>query len=384
MSPCCVSRDTLNKSADEFFHLSEDGLLEAFHSESMNKLRNDLLTGTKHKNCEVCWQEEKCGQQSKRQRENLRFQEYTDRILKTSQELERPISLDLKLGNLCNLKCRICGPNNSSKWMEEAVRFGHPDQLTRPNKKLKNMPAEESRKIINNWPSYAEKFWTDLESCLPGIELLEIFGGEPMLNKRHFELLKKSVADGWSKKQNIHYNTNGTTLPPEEILKDVFPQFKQVNIMLSVDGTGRRFEYQRYPAKFDALLENFEKYRSYGFEPQICITVSVLTVYHIFEDLEFWKSKNAFVYLNMLYEPYEFDIRYMSESAKAAVETKKSLYEDFSKYPRLLNNYQAVFNHMHSQAEVVKTAEMFAVLQKIDEYRKQDFKTVFSDWADKF
>jgi MoaA/NifB/PqqE/SkfB family radical SAM enzyme len=379
VSPCCVSRDTLKKNENEDFHLSQDGLVEAFRSESIGQLRQKLLRGEKHSNCEVCWQEESCGQESKRQRENIRFKKYVGELAAEGKSLPKPVSLDLKLGNTCNLKCRICGPNNSSKWMEENLRFNRGDQLIRANDRLKSMSAEESRKIINQWPEVTKDFWTDLEACLPTAELIEFFGGEPMLNKRHFEILKKSVDAGYSKNQSIHYNTNGTVLPLDA-LKNIFPHFKSVNIMFSVDGTRERFEYQRFPGKFTSVIENYEQYKNLGFEPQICFTVSNLTIYNLFEDLEYWASKNASVYLNMLYEPPELDIRYISKKAKELVMLKKEKFPDFQKYSRLQNNYHAVFAHMNSQNETDMTERLFKTLNEIDQYRGQSFNAVFPEW----
>ena len=72
-------------------------------------------------------------------------------------------------------------------------------------------------------------------------------------------MLRKSVELGYSKDQMIHYNTNGTQYPEEEIL-ELFPHFKHVHVAFSIDDVEEQFEYQRYPATWSEVNSNIDKW----------------------------------------------------------------------------------------------------------------------------
>ena len=380
VSPCCISRETLKKSSAEDFHLSEDGITRPFQSDEMNHLRQDLLNSVKNKNCEVCWREESAGQISKRHRENERFSHLQEGFLRSGQPLPFPIYLDLKLGNTCNLKCRICGPNNSSKWMEEFLNQNSHDGLHRGTAALKALSREESRKKIMAWPDFADVFWSDLDQSLQHIQRFEFFGGEPFLNKKHFEILKRSVQIGSAKNQSLHYNTNGTVFPKEAI-ESIFPHFKEVKIMFSIDGTGDRFEYQRYPAKFESVLENFLKIKKAGLDVEVCSTVSALTIFNIFEDIEFWAEHQARIYLNGLYEPYFFETQNLPFKAKQAVLAKKEKYAGLLNTSFVTNSFEATFQHMMAPSDEKSFLFFWSYIQATDKVRHQSFEKTFPEWA---
>ena len=85
--------------------------------------------------------------------------------------------LDLKLGNICNLKCRICGTHSSSKWIAEQQHYDKEDK-------------HEETHIRHSWPETNKEFWQQLEELLPTLEYIDFTGGEPFMIKDQFELLK--------------------------------------------------------------------------------------------------------------------------------------------------------------------------------------------------
>jgi len=128
------------------------------------------------------------------------------------------IRLDYWTGDTCNLRCAICGPNNSSAWKEEL-----------------KIPLKERKNTVN-------RNWKDLD--LTQLKFIHFNGGEPLLSKEHIEFLK---AIPTKSQVHLNYNTNGTVLPSDTLLK-LWNQFKLVQIDFSIDDIGDRFEYQRYTA----------------------------------------------------------------------------------------------------------------------------------------
>ena len=92
------------------------------------------------------------------------------------------------------------------------------------------------------------------------MEYFEFTGGEPFMIKDHFKILMHCVEKGYAKNIDIHYNTNGTQLPPQEIF-DLWSCFKHVEVAFSIDDVGEPFEYQRHPAKWREVNQNLIKFK---------------------------------------------------------------------------------------------------------------------------
>jgi len=361
VAPCCMSQEFYKKDNDEFFSLSRDTLSDVWNSSSIKKLRNSLLSGEKPSACNACWTEESFGKESKRIRENNRWGIDSTPALKF---------LDLKLGNTCNLKCRICSPGSSSNWVKEHKDLYGSDVVTDIAKKVN---AERTQ--VMQWPEHNENFWNDINTILPKVELFEIYGGEPFLIARHFEVLQKSIDLGYSKNQGIHYNTNGTIFP-EHAIHNIWPHFKEVDIMLSIDGIGEQFEYQRYPAKWEKVLENIHKFqKDFSGRTQICLTVSSINVFYLPEYIRFFKQLNIPVWLNLLYTPDVYSIVNLSEK------TKKSITEKIISEIDLNKDLSSVLNFMNGSHEKNLEPQFIERIKTHDKYRNQDFFHTFHEFS---
>jgi sulfatase maturation enzyme AslB (radical SAM superfamily) len=223
---CCISTENIPD-----IDLRNNTLSEAFDSAYMQNLRQRFVAGEQPENCVRCWDEEAVGRTSKRMHTLDRYKSVSIVPSITDPRIQ---TLDLKLGNICNLKCRICGSFSSSKWAAEEIAMYDKNQTARDN--LAN----------GRWVRESPRFWQDLDVVLKDIKIIEFTGGEPFLIGEHFDFLDRIVTKGYAGSIEIHYNTN-TTLIPEEGLR-LWPHFKRVEIALSIDDTGDRFEYQRYGA----------------------------------------------------------------------------------------------------------------------------------------
>ena len=175
--------------------------------------------------------------------------------------------LEIKPGNRCNLKCRICGVHNSSQWTkdyyevdkylmyESNKREEKWDEINKPFKESKAFKYTQSCEWIDDID-----FWTNIDN-MEEIRLIHFMGGEPLMVPEHFQMLDKLLSDPRvdPKKIKIRYNTNGTYYPkPFEIA--VWRKFKSVECSISIDDIGPRFEYQRKLAKWDEVRENLVKF----------------------------------------------------------------------------------------------------------------------------
>ena len=121
--PCCLAIDEITRADGTKYSLKENTLEEIYHSEYMQNLRKDFLAGNKPATCQRCWDEEAAGRVSKRMNSRIRLKEYYDSVDWNNLDPDQLWFIDLKLGNICNLKCRICGSWSSSKWAKEEIDY---------------------------------------------------------------------------------------------------------------------------------------------------------------------------------------------------------------------------------------------------------------------
>jgi MoaA/NifB/PqqE/SkfB family radical SAM enzyme len=257
LKPCCKYQ---NKSIPKFNILQ--GISKYKDSKFLKDLQTQFLNNSRPAGCIRCWQEEDAGIKSKRQldyeRHETSFKEHD-----TSTTIFKNISL--AFGNLCNLACRICGPASSSKWSTEMKKIDGKDYP------------------IHDWFRDPKAMLDILENTQQAIHF-DIPGGEPLLIEiqEHFDFLKKFKENGSAKNISLHYTTNGTSYL-KDIHLEIWQSFKEVDIQISIDDIKERFEYNRWPAKWDTVYENIKKFQRLkdqekNIKLSISFTVSAFTI----------------------------------------------------------------------------------------------------------
>ena len=316
--PCCLAEDELVDNAGDKFNLSTAKFSTIQNSDSMRELRQEFIDRKQPQTCRKCWREERSGRTSKRMHT-------LDRLKHMISDQEwtvdaKPLMfLDLKLGNICNLKCRICGSWSSSTFAAE---------------ELNNLTANTDKKSTHHyqmlrqgaWPRENPGFWTEIDQVIGHVQYLEFTGGEPFMIQEHFDLLQGLVDRGIAGNIEIHYNTNGTQFPANA--EAIWCHFKTVEIAFSIDDVGPRFEYQRSNAVWEEVQKNIKKFKLLreqhpNIRLQVCSTVNVFNVYYL-EELARWNYAQDFnfVYWNMMHEAYYFSISTLPGRAKAAITTQ--------------------------------------------------------------
>ena len=226
------------------------------------------------------------------------------------------IFLDLKLGNICNLKCRICGSWSSSTFATEELANLGPDEDRKTNHHYQMLRQ-------GAWPRENEKFWSEIDQVVDQIRYIEFTGGEPFMIQEHFDMLQGIVDRGMAHQVEIHYNTNGTQYPDQA--EEIWQYFKHVEVAFSIDDVGARFEYQRSNAVWSQVCENIERFRSMrerllNMTLQVCCTVNVFNVLYL-EQVAAWIAQQDFdfVYWNIMHDAEYFSIRSLPESSKTTI-----------------------------------------------------------------
>ena len=115
-SPCC-----LYKGSVPGVKVYEQNLKSIQKHAYMENLRAEFKKGLRPEGCQSCWQEEDAGKTSKRQNSIYKMKKSLTNWTPDSEPTLKFI--DFKLGNVCNLKCRICGSWSSSKWAQEEIDY---------------------------------------------------------------------------------------------------------------------------------------------------------------------------------------------------------------------------------------------------------------------
>lgn len=319
--PCCLAEHELRDDSGEKFNLLTAEFGQIQNCQDMRNLRQQFLDGRQPETCRKCFREERAGRTSKRMHT-------LDRLKHMIPDQDWTIDakplmfLDLKLGNICNLKCRICGSWSSSQFATE---------------ELANLGPDEDRKASFHytmlrqgaWPRENPVFFKELAQVADQIRYLEFTGGEPFMIQEHFELLRSLVSAGLAPNIEIHYNTNGTQFPVDA--QFIWQHFRLVEIAFSIDDVGARFEYQRTNAVWSEVESNIARFRELrnqhnNIRLQVCSTVNVFNVCYL-EELSHWIDQQNFdfVYWNMMHEAYYFSISTLPESAKRVITQRLQL-----------------------------------------------------------
>ena len=314
--PCCLADDEIVDNAGNKFELASADFGDIQNSAHMRGLREQFLAGEKPQTCRKCWNEERSGRTSKRMHTLNRLKHVlpTDEWTSDAKPL---MFLDLKLGNICNLKCRICGSWSSSQFAAEEL-----NQLRGEDKKAS---FHYQMLKAGAWPRENQSFWDQIDHMLTDIRYIEFTGGEPFMIEEHFDMLQGIVDRGIAHQVEIHYNTNGTHYPEQAV--DIWKHFKTVEIAFSIDDIGDRFEYQRSNAIWSEVCANLDRFRDLkeihsNIVLQVCTTVNVFNVRYL-GDVAEWIEKNResfnFVYWNMMHDSWYFSIATLPDAAKAAI-----------------------------------------------------------------
>lgn len=270
---CCVAK---NESG---LNLNNEGPERIWNSEYWKRSRRAMLNGDELDACQRCYDEEKHGYQSHRLVENLEWSQrlgaeaLQKRVSSTQSDgrlKDGFVSIDLRLGNACNLQCVMCQPKESSKWLANARKLS---------------AILKDRDLINEWKWKSEievekyewyrnpAFWEGLRGFLPYITEIIVGGGEPMLIQEQAEFIKYCAESGEAGHIHLRYHTNATILC-EELLPH-WTKFKVVELLLSIDGTSEINEYVRFPANWTKIESNMRIYDDLPDNVQLMVLSSV-------------------------------------------------------------------------------------------------------------
>ena len=285
---------------------TSDSIVEYFESSEQQKLKQDFLNGKKPSACYKCWQVESAGGTSKRLNDNYVFREHKFDIDYNDTATSKIVNLDIKLGNKCNLACRICSSRCSSTWAK----------------------YDSAVNVEFNWlENESSNFWSDIIAVSKDVKYITFAGGEPLLDKTHRKLLQYFIDQNLSKDIALHYNTNGTVFA--DFLFGYWDQFKTVELSFSIDNVGKQFEYERYGIPWDTVNSNISKYVSNSkYIVNLYSTINALNLASSFSLYKYAKDLNIDIIFQLLEIPKFLSICNLPKSVKYAIRDKLLQVDD--------------------------------------------------------
>jgi len=297
---CCVS-DHVNaasnaRTGDRILSLNKDTIDSVMNSDFFKQVRCEMTAGREPKACTRCYDEERAGIKSKRQEENARYLE-NSRVVIDGMLPDGTINVDfrfieLRLGNICNLRCRTCNPVSSSKWISEYSKLQN---------ELKFV-TDYSNIEKGEWFEQDE-FWDDLLEKSNSLQRIYVNGGEPTMVKKHFRYLEMLIERGLHRQVELWYNINLTQVPDELVM--LWKQFKKISVSASIDDLDRRNSYIRSGSDWNITMANLQKLRNYAFiDLSIVQTISTYSALYLPEFYDFFSNQlGLHVHLNWCYDP---------------------------------------------------------------------------------
>ena len=349
---CCNStpgKNFIRKKDGGIYKIYNDNLEEAWNSETYKTIRHQLANNERPEMCQRCFREEDAGIKSARQNWNNKWLPKLDN-LKIDADFNIKY-VDIRLGNLCNLRCRMCNPYASNLWVDEHHLVDNalsPDEFDR----LKNM----------DWPEN-KKTWKNLFSIAHTVDEIYLTGGEPTIIKEQHKLLDYYIDNGTAKNIKLKYNTNLTNVPQHLI--DRWKEFKRVQLNCSIDAVGDLNRYIRYPSNWDKIVENFEKIQNLeNVYIEVHCTVQMYNILELDKFIDWAEPYRHKIYFNILNHPEELNIRVLPKELKEVAAARLLPYMH-------LDKVKGIIDYMNAEDWNNKLEKFFDYTNALDKSRNQ-------------
>lgn len=369
--PCCVG-----DWQQPMGNVQNAKIENIFNNKNFKDMRKNMLAGKKCSQCNACYRDEDAGNSSFRKHSNEQFSKYIDSAVNETNE-DGSVDdfklryLDVRWSNICNFKCRSCGPLYSSSW---AVEHG--------NKKVFTFAGG-----VNNDALY--------EQFLPHFNTIEEFyfaGGEPLLTDKHYDILEYLIENNRTDVK-LRYNSNMSVLGyKNKNVLEMWKKFSNVYIGASLDSWGDRAEYIRHGTDWAVVEDNLRKIKDEAphIHLQTNTVVSILNIKTLTQFVDYMIDNNLIDVKN--YNPHFYNVinpDFLSLGLLTDVERKEIItkLEQYAKNKGGNIEYalQAVINELKSINHNNKLIDLFRKeISYYDIKRNENIKNTFPELEELF
>jgi len=323
--PCCVSDSTKPVSQIN----KDESIIEMMNSEEYKKMRVAMMNDKPYKACQRCYDLENLGTWTMRQSQNT-VRGLDNRYLIENTRSDGYIEnfemkyMDIRFSNMCNMKCRSCGPACSSLWAQEMIEkydVGHYEKYFGQKKFL----------ISNNEDA---TFIAKLKPYLQHTEEVYFAGGEIIITPEHYECLDYWIENDLTEQVELTYTTNlGVLKYKDRDLIEYWKQFPKLKIWASLDASGDLAEIMRKGTDWDRIVKNIRTIKKELPHAQFQITPTI-SIWNVFTFPQFFDflidedliDKNTSPRFNMLSNPWYANVMILPDGVKSKL---RKIYLDY-------------------------------------------------------
>ena len=371
--PCCLA-DYWHPVGD----LRKNTMREVWNQDKYRTMRSNMLADKPCVECTKCYEQEKHGAFSMRNDANRNYGHMIKEINKTNpngtHEEFKIRYWDVRFSNLCNFRCRSCGPIFSSNWYNDHVKLYNrvPDVLGRDMDRIEYAAGGEDSMI------------EQMEEHIPHLEQVYFAGGEPLIMKEHYYLLEKLI-DAGKTDIRLQYNTNFSELRYKD--KHVFEywkHFKNVSVGASLDAMGPQAELIRKGTDWTQTVENRERMMKEvpHVDFYVSSTVSSMNVLHVLDFHKEWaklgliKAKDWNINICQSPEWYRCDIfpkEFKERVIYPAYEEHIAWLDPQDNLRRATTGYQSLLSLMKANDAIEHWPRFVEETRVLDELRSESF-----------
>ena len=362
---CCVMDNELTKSDGTFYNWKTDSILEGFNNSEMKRMRLEMLEGKRLSECHRCWRAEETGGTSRRTHTIATFRGIlTEEIARSHTDNSgatdlKPTFWDVRFGNLCNLKCVMCHPDFSTQWIKD----------------WELLKGESYEHGEYDWWK-ADNFWQQLEELGSSIRQIQLAGGEPLMIERQYDFLQMLVDRGWSKDITLEYDTNLTNIQDRALT--IWNNFKSLNVRISIEDTGERNRYIRFPSNYDKIIENTLRIKQEVTNSKyfISCTWQVLNAFTVTDLIDDLNTLGINFNARILSDPYYYDVKILPRDIKLQILEHYYNWKGNRKIIQPLINY--IEQHLdYEDLEAVRI--MIKFNDQLDKIRGTNWRETFTE-----
>ena len=379
--PCCLT------SHHDYFagDLNKDPIEKIWNSDNMKLLRKEMMEGREPKICSTCFNQEKVTNESSRIFHNKDFKSVLKDIpiITEADGTCNRFELkywDFRFSNLCNFKCRSCGPRYSSAWVPDAKKLGYVGKQD----KVWNISS------VNDKPNY-----DFLKDQINHVERIYFAGGEPLLMPEHWQILNMLV-ENKRLDTRLSYNTNASTLIYGN--KNVLDYWKlwkpgKIEIWPSIDEIGARAELIRSGTVWPKVEENLKQMAALkNIIVRPGITVGAWNVFRLPEIIEHLISIGVVTkkhnydnwFINLLQFPEYYHVSILPDDYRTAtLEKLRTFIKEFNKRHNVDIGHR--FTHIIHELEKPHTPKhlktFIQVSKSVDDVRGENIYSVIPELA---
>ena len=380
--PCCIADS--NMPVGEI--RADETIIQMMNSEPYKEMRVAMMKDEPVAACKRCYDLELMGEWTMRQSHNMRrgleYVEYISDVTNDDGSLKefQMKYMDIRFSNICNMKCRSCGPSCSSLWSAEFLENRGKEVFD------EYFPKSNGKIVINNNDDMT--LMAKLKPYLDDVTEVYFAGGEIIITPEHYECLDYWVENDLCDQVELTYTTNFSTLSYKKSidLMEYWKKFPQLKIWASLDAHGKVAECIRSGTDWDRIVRNIREVKEQVPHAQFQITPTI-SIWNIFDFPDFWDYMvdNKFIDVetssprfNLATNPWYANIMILPQSTKRRLAELYRVYQERHKDNHAIYNgfKMIIYNLTVGDENKGGILEFKKFNEELDSYRDEKFEDI--------